>query len=62
MEVRWKKWKWKMNDALTQLGLGYNYKADRISPETPPEPLKGDSFRNRVGKEKLVKTVDAIEK
>jgi hypothetical protein len=51
-----------MNDALTQLGLGYHYKANRISQETGPDPLKGDSFRNRVGKEKLGKTVDAIEK
>jgi hypothetical protein len=50
-----------MNDALTQLGLAYKYKADRISQETLPDPLKGDSFRNRVGKEELRKTVDAIE-
>jgi hypothetical protein len=52
----------KTNDALTQLGLAYKYKANRISQETLPDPLKGDSFRHRVGKEELVKTVHAIEK
>ena len=41
----------KMNDTLTQLGLAYKYKANWISQETLPDPLKGDSFRNRVGKE-----------
>jgi hypothetical protein len=51
-----------MNDALTQLGLAYKHKVNRISQETLPDPLKGDSFRHRVGKEELLKTVHAIEK
>jgi hypothetical protein len=51
-----------MNDALTQLGLAYNYKANLISRETLPDPLKDDSFRDFVGQEEFVKTVHEIEK
>jgi hypothetical protein len=51
-----------MNDALTQLGLAYKYKANRIYQETLPDPLKGNAFRHRVGKEELVNSVRAIEK
>ncbi|MGA7929910.1 MAG: hypothetical protein WCA20_28430 [Candidatus Sulfotelmatobacter sp.] len=42
-----------MNDALTPLGLAYNYKANLISRETLPDPLKDEEF---------VKTVHEIEK
>jgi hypothetical protein len=47
---------------LTQLGLAYKYKANMISQETLPDPLKDDSFRDFVGKEEFVKAVHAMQK
>jgi hypothetical protein len=52
----------KMNDALTQLGLAYKYKANVISGETLPDPLKDDSFRRFVGKEDFVRAVREMQK
>ena len=51
-----------MNDALTQLGLAYKYKANRISQETLPDPLKNDFFPGFVGKEEFPKTVHEMQK
>jgi hypothetical protein len=53
----------KMNDALTQLGLAYKYKANVISGEGAlPDPLKDDSFRHFVGKEGFVSAVREMQK
>jgi tetratricopeptide (TPR) repeat protein len=51
-----------MNDALTQLRLAYKYKANVISGETLPDPLKDDSFRHFLGKEDFVKAVHEMQK
>jgi tetratricopeptide (TPR) repeat protein len=51
-----------MNDALTQLRLVYKYKANVISGETLPDPLKDDSFRHFVDKEEFVKAVHEMQK
>jgi hypothetical protein len=52
----------RMNDALTQLRLAYKYKANLISGESLPDPLKDDSFRHFVGKEDCVKAVHEMQK
>jgi hypothetical protein len=52
----------KMNDALTQLRLAYKYKANVISGEALPDPLKDDSFRHFVGKEEFIKAVHDMQR
>jgi hypothetical protein len=52
----------KMNDALSQLRQAYKYKANSISGETVPDPLKDDSFRYFVGKEEFVTAVHEMQK
>jgi len=52
----------KMNEALTELRLAYEYKANNISGETLPNPLQDDSFRHFVDKEEFVKAVREMQK
>jgi hypothetical protein len=52
----------KMDDALTQLRLAYKYKANMISGETLPDPMKDDSFRHFVGKKEFVTAVQEMQK
>jgi tetratricopeptide (TPR) repeat protein len=52
----------KMSDALAQLRLAYKYKANMITGETLPDPLKDDSFRHFVDKEEFVKAVHEMQK
>jgi hypothetical protein len=51
-----------MDDALAQLRLAYKYKANSISGEGIPDPLKDDSFRRFVGDEAFVKAVHEMQK
>ena len=52
----------RMNDALAQLRSFYKYKANMISGEPLPDPLKDDSFRYFVDNQDFVKTVREMQK
>ncbi len=52
----------RMNEALEQLRLVYKYKANMISGETLPDPLKDNSFRHFVDKPEFVKAVHQMQK
>ena len=52
----------RMNEALEQLRLAYKYKANMISGETFPDPLKDDSFRYFADKPEFVKAIQQMQK
>ena len=51
----------KMEESLEQLRLAYKYKANVISGESLPDPLKDDSFRKFVRDKKFVAAVHELQ-
>jgi tetratricopeptide (TPR) repeat protein len=51
----------KMDESLDQLRLAYKYKANVISGESLPDPLKDDSFRKFVRDKKFVDAVHEMQ-
>jgi hypothetical protein len=51
----------KIDEAIGQLRLAFQYKANMIAGETLPDPLQDDSFRRFVHKEEFVKAVHAMQ-
>jgi hypothetical protein len=54
--------KGKKNEALEQLRLFYQKKANMIAGESPPDPLKDDSFRKLVKDHDFVSSVQGMQK
>ena len=52
----------KMEESLEQLRLAYKYKANVISGESLPDPLKDDSFRKFVRDKKFVDAVHELQR
>lgn len=52
----------KMNESLAQLQLAYKYKANMITGEELPNPMKDDSFRHFVDKKEFVKAVRDMQR
>jgi hypothetical protein len=51
-----------MLQAIEELRLAYEYKANIIAGETLPDPLKDDSFRFFVNNDGFVKAVTDMQK